>query len=50
MQGCLQKQLQVQHVLGADDMGSFQPGLNFNPVNRAEIVSPLHDKVQLGVS
>ena len=50
MQGCLPKQFQVQHVLGADDMGSFQHGLNFNPVNRTEIVSRLHDKVQLGVS
>jgi hypothetical protein len=50
MQGCLPKQFQVQHVFGDDDMGSFQPVLNFNPVNRAEIVSRLHDKVQLGVS
>jgi hypothetical protein len=25
-------------------MESFQPGLNFNPVKRAEIVSQLHGK------
>jgi hypothetical protein len=44
------KQFQVQHVLGAYDMESFQAGLNFNPVNRAEIVTRLDDKLQLGVS
>jgi hypothetical protein len=26
-------------------MGSSQPGLNFNPVNLAEIVSQLHGKL-----
>jgi hypothetical protein len=31
-------------------MESFQPGLKFNPINRAEIVSRLHGKFQPGVS
>ena len=30
-------------------MESFQPGLNFNPVNRADIVSRLHGKFQPGL-
>jgi hypothetical protein len=34
----------------ASYVGSFQPGLNFNPVNRAEIVSRLHGKFQPGMS
>jgi hypothetical protein len=34
----------------ADYMESFQPGLNFNPVNRAEIVSRLRGKFQPGMS
>jgi hypothetical protein len=31
--------LLIFEMLRGDYMGSFQPGLNFNPVNRTEIVS-----------
>ena len=35
-------------VLGADYMESFQPGMNFSPVNRAEIASRLHGNLNPG--
>jgi hypothetical protein len=31
-------------------MESFQPGLNFSPVNRAEIASRLHGQFEPGLS
>jgi hypothetical protein len=31
-------------------MESFQPGLNFSPVNRDEIASRLHGQVEPGLS
>jgi hypothetical protein len=36
--------------LGADYMESFQPRLNFSPVNRAEITSRLHGQFEPGLS
>jgi hypothetical protein len=35
---------------GADYMESFQPGLNFSPVSRAEIASRLHGQFEHGLS
>ena len=35
------------NILGADYMESFQPGLSFSPVKRAEIASRLHDMSSL---
>ena len=37
-------------LLGGDHMESFQPGLSFSPVNRAEIVLRLHGNIQPGVT
>ena len=37
-------------ILGGDYMESFQPGLSFSPVNRAEIVLRLHGNIQPGVT
>jgi hypothetical protein len=42
--------LNSKTVLGADYMESFQPGLNFSPVNRAEIASRLHGQFEPGLS
>jgi hypothetical protein len=36
--------------LGADYMESFQPGLSFSPVKRAEIASRLHERFEPGLS
>ena len=36
--------------LGGDYMESFQPGLSFSPVKRAEIVLRLHGNIQPGVT
>ena len=37
-------------IFYTDYMESFQPGLNFSPVNRAEIASRLHGQFEPGLS
>ena len=45
----LQKSASCETKLGPDYMANFSPGINFSPVNRAEILLRLHDEPQPGL-
>ena len=45
----LQKSASCETKLGPDYMANFSPGINFSPVNRAEILLRLYDELQPGL-